>query len=64
MDSAFGAEGSEDSEGGGGALTGASIKRDAPDGAGWGRLTAAGCVEGLCSLTLKGKVSPSSMSIK
>ena len=32
-------------------------KRGAPDGAGWGRLTAVGCVEGLCSLTLRGKVA-------
>ena len=32
-------------------------KGGAPDGAGWGRLPAAGCVEGLCSLTLKGKVA-------
>ena len=30
-------------------------KGGAPDGAGWGRLTAAGCVEGLCSLTLRGR---------
>ena len=33
------------------------LKRGTPDGAGWGRLTAAGCVEGLCSLALKGKVA-------
>ena len=39
-------------------------KGGAPDGAGWGRLKAAGCVEGLYSLSLKGKVSPSAMSIK
>ena len=32
-------------------------KRGTPDGAGWGRLTAAGCVEMLCSLALKGKVA-------
>jgi hypothetical protein len=32
-------------------------KRGAPDGAGWARLTAAGCVEGLYSLTLRGKVA-------
>ena len=35
------------------------LKRGAPDGAGWARLTAAGCVEWLCSLALKGKVAAS-----
>ena len=30
-------------------------KGGAPDGAGWGRLKAAGCVEGLCSLTRRGR---------
>jgi hypothetical protein len=34
-------------------------KRGAPYGAGWDRLTAAGCIEGLYSLTLKGKVAAS-----
>ena len=33
-------------------------KGGAPDGAGWGRLTAAGYVERLCSLALKKKVAP------
>ena len=50
-------EGSEGSEGKVSPLRGKLKKGGAPDGAGWGRLTAAGCVEGLCSLTLKGKVA-------
>ena len=47
FDSACGAEGC-------GSRFAANKKRGTPDGAGWGRLTT-GCVEGLCSLTLRGR---------
>ena len=44
-------------EGCGGGSAAVFEKRGAPYGAGWARLTVAGCVKRLHSLTLKGKVA-------